>query len=143
MKSVHSSYFEGILQLRNPTKELMQFVEAKIEQKEGVFISKKAKVRNGWDLYLSSGRFLKALGKLLQQHFGGELVISARLFSRSRQTSKDIHRLSVLFRLPSFVKGQIITHRGDRLKILFIGKKVGAQNIETGEKMQLSYSELR
>ena len=142
VKSVHSNYFEGILQLRNPTQAVLDFVQQNVSRQEGVFMSKQLKVKNGWDLYLSSQRFMRKLGKMLQEHFGGELIVSAKLFTRHHQTSREVYRVNVLFRLYPFKKGQVVVHRGENLKILFLGKKVGVKNMDTGKRMQLPYAEL-
>ena len=142
MQSVHSGYFEGILQLRNPAPAVLDFVRQNVACKEGVFISKQLKVKNGWDLYLSSQRYMRNLGKMLQDRFGGELIVSVKLFTRHHQTSREVYRVNVLFRLYPFKKGQVIVHRGEKLKILFLGKKVGLKNVDTGKRMQLAYADL-
>ena len=96
-----------------------------------MFITKKEKVRNGIDFYVTSKRYLQNLGKKLQNCFGGELKVSSRLFTRDRQTSKDVYRVNVLFRLPRFKKDDIIELKGNKIKVINIGKKVFGKNIKT------------
>jgi len=138
----HNEYYEGILQLRNPSKEAIDFVEKQIEKRKNVFIAKAKKVKNGIDFYISSQKYLQSLGKKLQNQFSGELKISSKLFSRNHLTSKNIYRVNVLFRLPKFKKSDIITFKGEDIKILGIGKKVLAKNLKTGKKHSLRYKEL-
>lgn len=136
-------YFEGILQLRNPTNELVRYIEKQVKEKKNVFIVEKEYVVNGIDIYISSNKFIKSLGRKLQKQFGGELKISSRLYSRDRQTSKDLYRLNVLFRLPKYKKGEIVTVKGERIKILSLGKKVLGKDLVTGKKVRIRYEELR
>jgi NMD protein affecting ribosome stability and mRNA decay len=96
-----STYLEGILQLRNPSSDLLEYVHRDISKHKakGVFITKTEKLSNGLDLYITSKRYLRSLGNRLKKHFKGELNIAPQLFSRNRQKSKDIYRINVLFRM--------------------------------------------
>ncbi|MBW2984519.1 hypothetical protein KY361_05360 [Candidatus Woesearchaeota archaeon] len=135
-------YYEGILQLRNPNGLVMDFINKQMENKEGVFISKRVKVINGVDLYFSSQRFLQNLGRKLQKTFGGELKISTKLHTVHRLTSKRIYRVNVLFRLPTVKKGDIVRIRGEDFEIIGMGRKVIGRSKETGKKARLEYEEL-
>ncbi len=92
-------YFEGILQLRNPNEELIGFIKNQFENNAHVWIAKEERLKNGVDIYVSSNRFLLALGKKLKKAFNGELKTSKRLYGVDRQTSKLRYRATVLFRL--------------------------------------------
>ena len=138
------NYFQGILQLRNCNQEVIDFVENQIEKAErkDVYVSKKVKVIGGVDMYLTSNKFLRSLGKKLKKSFNGELKESEKLFSRNRQTQKNIYRLNVLFRLTKFKKGDIVEFRGRKVKIMNIGSKVQAKEVETGKRIILKLNEL-
>ncbi|MDP7141525.1 MAG: NMD3-related protein [Candidatus Woesearchaeota archaeon] len=136
-------YFEGTLQLRNHNDEVISFIANQMKKRDDAFIAKQVKAKNGVDLYFSSNKFLKALGKKLQNHFGGELKTSATLHTRSRQSSKNLYRLTVFFKLSEFKVGDIIKFKGDKLKILKAGKKVLCKNIDTGKKLTLNYKDLK
>ena len=56
-------------------------------------------VYTGVDLYVTSQRFARALGKRLKKRFDGELVMSRQLFTRDFYTAKEVYRVTVLFRL--------------------------------------------
>lgn len=139
---MHNEYFEGILQLRNPTDELIEFVAKEIEKKGNVFVAKTKKVVNGLDVYISSQRYLRTLGNKLQERFHGQPEVSSSLHTRNRQTSRDVYRVNVLFRMPSFGKGDIITYKGDKIEIIGMSKKVLAKDMKTGKKLTLNYKEL-
>ncbi|MFH1637942.1 MAG: NMD3-related protein [Candidatus Woesearchaeota archaeon] len=101
MTEVYSKnqYFEAVLQLRPYDEEVLKAVEKMVAEREGVFISKVVKQKTGLDLYLSSQKFAQIIGKKLKKRFNGELKLSRTLFTRNRLTSKDIYRVTVLFRL--------------------------------------------
>ena len=96
---MHKDYYEAIIQLRPYKKEVLDFVRNKIAKRKNVFISKETELKTGIDLYISSQKFARALGKKLKKSFKGELKTTRKLFSRNRQTSKDIYRVTVCFRL--------------------------------------------
>jgi len=134
---MHPDYFEGTLQLRNPTQEIVDFVE-----NSGAQISKVEELKNGLDLYFVSQRALRSLGKDLGRRFSGELKTSNRLFTRNRLTGKEVYRVTVLFRCYNLRKGGIVAVRGISYKVLAVGKKVYLQNEKTGEKKWFSYGQL-
>lgn len=132
-------YYQGILQLRDPTKEIIDFIIKDVEKRKDVFIAKTPKVKGGRDFYISSNKYLQILGKKLQTRFGGELKVSPKLFSRDRQTGKNIYRLSVYFRPSQFKKGDLITHKNKIYKIVSLSKKISAKDLTTNKKITLKY----
>ena len=135
-------YFEGILQLRDIDEEVVDFVKRQTAKRNDVHISKIAKVRNGIDIYFTSQKYLRALGKKLQDHFKGEMVMSPQLFTVSR-TGKELYRVNVLFRPSRLKKGDIITYRGSQLKIIRLGNKAVCKYVDTGKSITLNYDSLR
>jgi NMD protein affecting ribosome stability and mRNA decay len=103
-----SHYFEGIFQLRNTkSREFMHLYKLILKEtqraaKNGVAITKEEHVNNGIDFYFTSQKFIQQLGPRLYKNFGGELKVNASLFTRNRQTSKDVYRVNVLFRLSDY-----------------------------------------
>ena len=92
-------YFEATLQLRNPTEEVLNMVHNAIDKRKNTWIAKEVKVKNGYDIYISSQRFTRVLGKRLKKAFKGKVVESRKLFSLNRQTSRLVYRGTVLFRM--------------------------------------------
>jgi len=138
---MHNQYYEGVLQLRNPTTEVINFIKSQCK-KENVLITKTVKEDEGFDYYLTSRKFLHKIGKKLQQSFTGQLKVSSRLFSKDRLTSKDIYRVNVMFRLFPLRKGDIFEYRGETLKIINIGTKLLAKNVKTGIKKWIPFDDL-
>lgn len=139
---MHQDYYEGILQLRNPNEEAIEFIKNQVKKRTNVFIAKEQKVNNGIDFYISSQKYLQTIGKKLKKHFRGELKISSRLHTKNRQTSKNVYRVNILFRLAKCNIGDILNFRGDKIKILKMGKKILAKDMKTGKKISISYKDL-
>ena len=135
-----TQYFEGDLQLRNTTPELINFVRDDIAKhaSEGVHMTKETEKEGYADFRLTSARYMRALAKKIKQRFNGELTESARLFGRDRSTGKDIFRISVLFKMRQQKVGDIVEYRGRRVKIKTIGNNVSGIDVETGKKIFLN-----
>ena len=87
-RSVASNYYEGTLQLRNVTKNIIKEARRLVERYPPAFIAKDVKVRNGRDLFLSSQRTMRAIARELQSKYGGEVKLSRKLHTVNRQTRK-------------------------------------------------------
>lgn len=134
MKQHHRDYFEGILQIRNPNKELLDWIRNRVLAQKRAFISKEKTVKNGIDLYMSSQHYLQNLGKQLQEKFKGILKTSKRLHTVDKVTSKLLYRVNVLFKPFPYKRGDIITLYGEQVQIMQIGKRVQIKNMQTGKK---------
>ena len=92
-------YFQGILQLRNPHEESIRFIRNQFKKNPKVWIAKEVNIKTGIDFYVSSNKFLMSLGKKLKKSFKGELKVSRKLHTKNRLTSKNVYRVTVLFRI--------------------------------------------
>ncbi|MBI4440513.1 hypothetical protein HY638_06070 [Candidatus Woesearchaeota archaeon] len=142
MEAKHSQYFEGILQLRNPSKEILAYVNKVEDHLQKPMVSQIKKVKNGFDIYYASQSYLQAFGRKLQQKFGGEIKISARIHTRDKFTSKDVYRVNVLLRMPFYKVGDIVEVKDELYRVNLLGRKVFAQNLNTGKKVTFRYNEL-
>ena len=97
-KHYRPEYFEAIIQLRPPTEEIVQFIMKQIKKRPEVFISKIDEFKFGIDIYISSQKFARGLAKKLKDNFKGEMKMTASIHSRDRQSSKELYRVTVLFR---------------------------------------------
>jgi NMD protein affecting ribosome stability and mRNA decay len=135
-------YYEGTLQLRNPTEEVLDFVEKAIRKDGNVRIAKTTKLPNGYDLRLSSQAFLKNLGRKLKENFGGELVQSIKETGRNRHGKAQV-RLSILFRQYPFRKNSTVIYRGDEYTVMEMAHKVRIKSKSTGRSITVDYDEIR
>lgn len=137
-----NKYYEGILQLRNCTEEAIIFVRNKIDKEKGAAVAKEIKINNGIDLYLSSNRFLKRIGKQLKERFSGIIKASSKLHTVDKHTGKRVYRGTILFRMADFKIGDIGMFKGDEVKILSINNKVMVQDTKTGKKKTYKFDEV-
>ena len=141
MKLARSDYYQGILQLRDITDEILSFVRNQLKKSGYAAVTKSVKLQNGFDLYITSQKFIRVLGKKLKESFGGELKISAKLHTRNRQ-GKDLYRVNVLFRLSKHKKGDVVSIRGEQVRLIRIGRKTFARNMKTGKKVTIRNADL-
>ncbi|MBI2659486.1 hypothetical protein HYX05_05305 [Candidatus Woesearchaeota archaeon] len=140
MKLPRPDYYQGILQLRDVTEEIISFVRNQVKKREDVAITKTVRLGNGVDLYITSQKFITMLGKKLKESFGGELKISSKLHTRRK--GKNLYRVNALFRLSKYKKGDVVEVRGDKVRLIRIGKKIFARNLKTGSKVTIRKSDL-
>ena len=137
----HSGYFEGILQIRNATQEIIDFVEQEIVR-EDAHVAKVITLPGGADYLLGDNKFLMKLGKRLKAQFSGDLKVSARLFTQSKTTSKLVYRTTVLFRYTPFKVGERVVIRGKQFEISRMSTKITIKDKETGKSQFMTYDEL-
>ena len=94
------NYFEAIIQLRPYNDEVFSFIESQIlKRKDHVEITKLVEQKTGVDVYLTSQRFARGLGSKLKRRFrGGVLKMTRKLHTRDKQRSRNVYRVTVLFR---------------------------------------------
>ena len=138
----HAKYFEGILQIRNHTDELLEYIRKKVETDKKAIITKELKVMGGVDLYFSSQRYLRSLGKHLKDRFTGDMKMTRSLHTISRSTGKRLYRVTVLFRLLKYKKGDELEIEGEQWQVMTVDKKVIVKNLRTGQKKQYKLHEL-
>ena len=138
----HKGYFEGILQLRNPTDELIDYVKRKVLKDDKAAITMEKTVRGGFDLYFSSQRYLRALGKKLPEVFTGSVKFSRSLHTISKSTGKPLYRVTVLFKLLPFKKGNTFDINQEEWTIMRVDNKVHVMNKKSGKKKTLTFDEV-
>lgn len=141
MKFSRPNYYQGILQLRGISNEMLGFVRNQIAKRGDVAVTKTVRFSNGVDLYITSQKFIRIVGKKLRESFGGELKISSKLHTRSRE-GKDLYRVNVFFRPSKYKRGDIISIRGDEVRLLNIGKRIFARDLKTGKKVTIRSADL-
>ncbi len=96
----HEKYYEAIIQLRNPTPELINLINNQLRKNTDAFISAIVPHKDGFDIYISSQRFARNLGNKMKKAFrNSELKLSKKIVTRNRQTSRDVYRATVFFKL--------------------------------------------
>ncbi len=135
----HPQYFEAILQLREVSQAVIDFVENEIARHR-MPVSKAEEVKNGFDFYLADNQFAKALGKKLQDTFGGEEIITASIYGQ--KDGKEIYRTTILFREAPFKKGDTVLYKGEEHLVIVLGSEIVLQHCKTGKRLHLKYREM-
>lgn len=126
----HGGYFEGTLQVRNETEETKRFVRERVAAHEAR-IAKEVAQPTGTDYYISSNSAARHVAQELQQ-YGGKMKLTRKLFSRNRQTSKDLYRVTAHVQLPEYQPGDVVKEQ-DPLLVKRLSKKIQFQNLRTGK----------
>lgn len=94
----HSDYFEAVIQLRPLNTDLYNWVIKNMEDSR-VGIAREVITKNGFDIYIDSNQYALALGKRLKKRFQGKVTLSRALHSTHKMTSKQLFRVTMLFRM--------------------------------------------
>lgn len=136
-------YFEGILQIRGGSPELLKWIHNRIKVDDRARVAKEKKVKNGVDVYISDQHYLQNLGKQLKRNFDGLLKVSRRLHSTDKMTSKLLYRVTVLFKILLYKRGDIVTLHGEQVKVLNIGNRAQVRDLKSGAKKDVELELLR
>lgn len=91
--------YQAKLQIRPDNADVDKFIKEQIANRNDCFINKEEPHKYGTDYFLSSQQFARALGKKLKTKFDGELTITSTLHGFDRKHGKEVHRITVCFRL--------------------------------------------
>ncbi|MFA6073418.1 MAG: NMD3-related protein [Candidatus Woesearchaeota archaeon] len=130
---VGSTYFEGILQLRNARPDVKEYIK-NYASKHKVFINKVVEKDKDVDYFFVRKRQLQPLALKLMRNFGATLDNNAQLFSRNRLTSRDIFRVNVLVSIPDFTLGDVVEVEDHPFFVKETNKIVTGINLITGKK---------
>jgi NMD protein affecting ribosome stability and mRNA decay len=143
-----TQYFEAVLQIRSPDYDILEksigFLQQRVAslRHKGMFINKVERLDDGYDLYVTNKKVAQALGKELQDNFGGEYKSSPHLFSKNKQTSKNIYRVSILVNLPGFEKNDIILVNDRVYKVEKLGSKIKLSDLITNNHLIIDFAKL-
>jgi nonsense-mediated mRNA decay protein 3 len=143
----HGNYYEAILQIRGLaglTDGEIDILINRIEDEtysanvkdSNVFITRKEKVRGGYDFYMGEKTFTRQLAQRLHDNYGGEMKTSSSLYGR--KDGKDLYRSTYLVRLPGFVTGDYLVLDGiPHLVEKISAKKVQLKNIRNRSRISI------
>jgi NMD protein affecting ribosome stability and mRNA decay len=137
----NSTYFEGNLQLMNPNQEVVEFISRDIEKMKSkhVFLTDLKESKKMVEFFLTDQSYLKVLARKVQSEFGGRLELHETLFSKNRQTSKDLYRLTALLRLPELKKGDVISSDDHLYLVTKLSDSIIVEDLEHNRKTKLQY----
>jgi nonsense-mediated mRNA decay protein 3 len=151
---IMGSYYESIIQIRGRERKLTEaqkerlvssvqdkVQEAQDENRE-MFISKLEEVPGGVDAYLSSISLAKAISHDMADKYGAEVKESSTLVTQKE--GRDVYRVTFLVRLPSYLRGEVILHKGrPHLVTAITSSKTKLVNLKTHEPINENNMDLR
>ena len=96
-KRQRSSYYEAIIQIRPKDEKLRNFIVGMIKENKNVSVTKEEKPKFGYNLYITSKRFLSEVLSVVKKKFNIEHKFSSTLFGR--KNGRDVYRTTLLIRL--------------------------------------------
>ena len=135
-----SQYYEGILQVKNCDTEITDFIrnELKKANKKGIFITQEKLEKNRADFFITNQTYMKSLAVKLQKEFGGKISLNPTLFSRNRQTSKELYRLTIMLDIPKIRKNDVIIADNKIFVVNSAREKIHVVDLK-GKKTALPY----
>ncbi|MBT4651693.1 hypothetical protein HOC13_04195 [Candidatus Woesearchaeota archaeon] len=140
LEDKHPGYFEAVLQLRDVLQEVRTYAEDEIIRVR-MNVAKAVELKNGVDYYLSDNSLTRALGKRMQEKFGGYREESASLWGVKKD--REVYRVTVLFRGVPFKKGDLVEFAGEDYIVRNVSKDIFLQNVKSGTKVHVTYKDMK
>ena len=134
----HPSYYEAILQLRDISQKVLEYIDKATRK---MVVVKIVKVKNGYDYFLADNIQGRQLSRQLQARFGGEVLITSSL--HTSKDSKELYRTSILFREAPFRRGDTVDYQGEEYYVKGLDKNIFLQNKKTGKKIHVRYKDMK
>jgi nonsense-mediated mRNA decay protein 3 len=151
---IMGSYYESIIQIRGRERKLTEAQKERLvgsiqdkvqeaqEDNREMFISKMEEVPGGVDTYLSSISLAKSISHELADKYGAEVKESSTLVTQKE--GRDVYRVTFLVRLPSYLRGEVILHKGrPHLVTAITSSKTKLINLKTHEPSMENNMDLR
>lgn len=135
---MHHNYFEGILQLRNPNEEILNFMTNQI-QKNKQKLAKTEELKQGIDMYFQNKKFMASLATKIIKEFGGKTKKTATLHTKNKLTSKELYRQTIFIEFPDFFKKDILEIENNIYLVTDMKKKLGVFNLIKEKKEKIRY----
>lgn len=137
-----SKYYESILQIKNATPEVLEFVATAVEkvQNKGIYITKHVLKPRRADLFLTDQTFTKRLAHKIQGEYGGTIQLHPKLFSKNKQSGKQLFRLTVLLDLPKIKKNDVVVVDGKLYRVKSVRDRLHLVDV-SGKKTSVPYAE--
>ncbi len=136
LKGKHPNYYEAILQLRDISQEVLDFMDT-----SNIVIQKIVKVKKGYDYFLADNDQARATGKALQSRFGGQITSTSSL--HTKKDNKELYRVTILFRQSGFKRNDIVDYQGETYVVKAMAKDIFLQHQKTGKKVHVKYKDMK
>jgi NMD protein affecting ribosome stability and mRNA decay len=140
--SRHYNYFEGEIQLRKVTPEIINYVLKRIGEAGETVPQVVEHDLNSVDIQVSSKKIIRQIANELVRKFGGEMSEHERLHSSDRLTSKLRYRLNMLYKKHDYDKGCVIILEDEPFLVHgFQDARLKVESLITRKNTQIRYKE--
>jgi nonsense-mediated mRNA decay protein 3 len=117
-----SGYYEAVIQLRADKRQLdpaekekadsvlKNLLQKLVEKNRMAYLVDRVEIKEGVDYYIGSYKAARNVVNGLRDNMGGIVGESPRLMGRDKSAGKDLYRIWISLRLPSFKKGDFLDH---------------------------------
>jgi len=145
-KKKSSQAYAAIIQLRNNRNKNYDKIENHIiiviNKDKSNNIVKTEDHKNGMDFYTTNIDAAMNIAKSITEKYGAEIKTSKKLYGVDKQTSKQVHRVTILIKLFDFSVDDIILYNDNLYKITKIIKNnLSIKNINTNKSKKISIKE--
>jgi NMD protein affecting ribosome stability and mRNA decay len=114
-------YFEGFLQLRNAMPDQIEFAKEQLNKKGAI---KKEKIKDdSADFVVSSNKAIIHAIRELSKNYHGIATTTSTLHTQDKLTSKELHRVTGLFKFIQLAKNDVVNYDDNTYMIIGIDKK--------------------
>jgi nonsense-mediated mRNA decay protein 3 len=115
-----SGYYEAVIQLRADKRQLdpdekvkadsilKNLLQKLVEKNRMAYLVDRVEIKEGVDYYIGSYKAARSVVNGLKDGLGGIVGESPRLMGRDKSAGKDLYRIWISLRLPSFKKGDFL-----------------------------------
>ncbi len=139
-----SGYYEAVLQLRADKRQLdpdekvkadsilKNLLEKLVEKNRMAYLVDRVEIKEGLDYYIGSYKAARSVVKGLKDSLGGIVGESPRLVGRDKSAGKDLYRIWISLRLPSFKKGDFLEFNDSLGRVVNLdGRGVLVEDLES------------
>ena len=149
-----SGYYEAVIQLRaderplkpeeiqNADKIISKRLEKLLRNNKMAYLSQRAELKEGVDYYFGSYKAARKISITLKDQMGGTIKESPRLMGRDKSAGKDLFRIWISLRLPSFEKEDFLAYGNHIGQVMDMkGDKIVLRDLDTMEMTSLPWRE--
>ncbi len=149
-----SGYYEAVLQLRADERQLESYeiqnaneiIKSQLDKlsrkNRMAYLSQKLELKEGFDYYFGSYKAARKISNALKEQMGGILGESPRLMGRDKSAGKDLYRIWISLRLPTFQKRDFIIYDNHVGYVIDLnGRKIVICDLDTLETRSISWRE--
>lgn len=149
-----SGYYEAVIQLRADKRQLesgekekadsilKKLLQKLVEKNRMAYLVDRVEIREGVDYYIGSYKAARSVVNGLKDSLGGILGESPRLMGRDKSAGKDLYRIWISLRLPSFKKGDFLAYSDSLGQVVNLdGRGILLEDLESFKLQAISWKD--